>query len=155
MRLLPTLILGNLSFGALYNSMQYWYQQQACQMDLRIGSSGQQFAGSFFMIADCLGIVVATPVALGYVNPALERIFVGRFGHGTKFGVGMIFGLVSVLVTASLEVSRRDSPILDEVSNCAPDGVRMSSINAVWMFLPFLLMGIGEIYTQPVLMHFA
>merc|ERR1719401_2329061 len=31
----------------------------------------------------------------------------------------------------------------------------MSSIGAPWMFVPFLLMGIGEIYTQPVLMHFA
>jgi len=154
LRLLPTLILGNLCFGALYNSMQYWYQQQACQMDLRI-TGNQQFAGSFFMIADCLGIVVATPIALGYLNPFLDRTLGGRFGHGTKFGVGMTFAVMSVLMSANLEVTRRSAAVLDIVSNCAPEGVKMSETGAVWMFLPFLLMGIGEIYTQPVLMHWA
>jgi len=31
----------------------------------------------------------------------------------------------------------------------------MSDIHAMWMVVPFFLMGLGEIYTQPVLMHFA
>lgn len=31
----------------------------------------------------------------------------------------------------------------------------MSDMNASWMVVPFFLMGLGEIYTQPVLMHFA
>jgi dipeptide/tripeptide permease len=131
--------------------MQFWYQQQACQMDLRIG--GTQLAGSFFCIADCLGIVVATPLAVDWLNPVVERRSGGRFGHGAKYGLGMAFACVSVLMAARFEAERRLSPVLDADSNCAPPGVKMSAMPAAWMFGPFFVMGLGEIYTQPVLMH--
>jgi len=157
LRLLPVLFTANLAFSALYNSMQFWYQQQACQMDLRMpfSGSGAQFSGSFFMIADCLGIVLATPLAVGYVNPKLEMKFGPWFGHGAKFGLGMAFAALSVLLAVRLELLRRNSPVLGVDSNCAPTGVRMSALSSAWMVLPFFLMGMGEIYTQPVLMHFA
>jgi len=157
LRLLPVLVASNLAFSALYNSMQFWFQQQACQMDLRIpfSSTGSQFSGSFFMIADCLGIIIATPVALGWLNPYLERASGGRFGTGAKFVLGMGFAMVSVLLAAHIERLRRMAPVLGIASNCAPPGINMSDMNASWMVAPFFLMGLGEIYTQPVLMHFA
>jgi len=157
LRLLPVLISANLAFSALYNSMQFWYQQQACQMDLRIpfGSSSSQFSGSFFMIADCLGIVIATPVAVGWLNPLLDQMSGGRFGTGSKFVLGMSFGTLSVLLAAHIERMRREVPVLSVASNCAPPGIQMSDMPAGWMMVPFFLMGMGEIYTQPVLMHFA
>jgi len=157
LRLLPVLFIANLAFSALYNSMQFWYQQQACQMDLRVpyAGTGAQFSGSFFMIADCLGIVVATPLAIDWLNPALETRLGAGFGHGAKFGLGMAFAALSVLGATHLEIHRRTAPILDLASNCAPDGVKMSGFSAGWMTVPFFLMGLGEIYTQPVLMHFA
>jgi len=151
--LIPILITANLAFGALYNSMQYWYQQQACQMDLRL--NGGQLAGSFFMIADCLAIVLATPVAVGWLNPLLERKLAGRFSHTAKYGLGMFFGIVSVVLAARFELLRRVAQILPIGSNCAPSGIQMSAMSAAWMILPFFFMGVGEIYTQPVLMHFA
>mmetsp|Transcript_40124 Transcript_40124/g.114701 ORF Transcript_40124/g.114701 Transcript_40124/m.114701 type:complete len:591 (-) Transcript_40124:47-1819(-) len=156
LKVIPVLFTGQLAFGALYNSMQFWYQQQACQMDLRapLGGGGQ-LSGSFFMIADCLGIVVATPIAVDWLNPLLENKLGGRFGHGAKFGLGSAFGGLSVLAAAHLELTRRAAPVLDLASNCAPDGVRMSALSSAWMTMPFFLMGLGEIYTQPVLMHFA
>jgi len=153
LRLLPLLFTANLAFSALYNSMQFWYQQQACQMDLRVGST--QFAGSFFCIADCLGIVFATPIAVDWLNPILERQTGGHFGHGAKFGLGMAFATLSVIVAARLEEARRMSPVLDMTSNCAPPGIFMSAISASWMLVPFFIMGMGEIYTQPVIMHLA
>jgi len=157
LRLLPVLISANLAFSSLYNSMQFWYQQQACQMDLRIpmSASGSQFSGSFFMIADCLGIVLATPFAVGWLNPLLEKRTGGRFGHGAKFVLGMGFALFSVLLAAHIERLRKGAPVLPIASNCAPVGVEMSDMSASWMVAPFFLMGLGEIYTQPVLMHFA
>uniref|UniRef100_A0A7S0AG66 Uncharacterized protein n=1 Tax=Pyrodinium bahamense TaxID=73915 RepID=A0A7S0AG66_9DINO len=157
LRLLPVLFTANLAFSTLYNSMQFWYQQQACQMDLRVpfGAPGAQFSGSFFMIADCLGIVVATPLAVGWLNPALERRLGPLFGHGAKFGLGMAFAGVSVLMATRFEIVRRTAPVLELSSNCAPNGVRMSAFSAAWMTVPFFLMGMGEIYTQPVLMHLA
>jgi len=155
--LLPILITANLAFGALYNSMQYWYQQQACQMDLRVpfASHESQFAGSFFMIADCLGIVIATPLAIGWLNPLLERKLPGKFDHCSKYGLGMAFGIISVALAGRFEQERRSMPVLSSRSNCAPAGVHMSDMSAAWMIVPFFMMGLGEIYTQPVLMHFA
>lgn len=153
--LMPILITANLAFGALYNSMQYWYQQQACQMDLRVPLIGRgQLAGSFFMIADCLAIVVATPLAIGWFNPLLERRMPGRFGHMSKYGLGMAFGVLSVILAARLEIQRRMADVLPEASNCAPEGIAMSNISAAWMVLPFFLMGVGEIYCIPTVMHF-
>lgn len=157
LRLLPVIFTGNLAFSALYNSMQFWYQQQACQMDLRMpfATGDAQLAGSFFMIADCLAIVLATPIAVDIVNPRLEKAFGARFSHGFKYGLGMAFGVMSVCVAGSVERLRKRAPIIDLDSNCAPEGIRMSAMSATWMVVPFFLMGIGEIYTQPVLMHFA
>lgn len=157
LRLLPVLFSANLAFSSLYNSMQFWYQQQACQMDLRIpfSASTSQFSGSFFMIADCLGIVLATPFAVDWINPYLEQRSGGRFSHGAKFVLGMCFATFSVLLAAHIERIRRLAPVLPILSNCAPPGISMSDMNAVWMMAPFFLMGLGEIYTQPVLMHFA
>mmetsp|Transcript_59132 Transcript_59132/g.114096 ORF Transcript_59132/g.114096 Transcript_59132/m.114096 type:complete len:594 (+) Transcript_59132:67-1848(+) len=157
LRLLPVLFVANLAFSSLYNSMQFWYQQQACQMDLRIpfAANGAQFSGSFFMIADCLGIVLATPIAVDWLNPVLESRLGAGFGHGAKFGLGMAFAALSVLGAAHLEMHRRMVPVFGVASNCAPDGVKMSALGAGWMTVPFFLMGLGEIYTQPVLMHFA
>lgn len=154
LRLLPVIITAQLAFGAVYNCMQYSFQQQACQMDVRIPFGGEaQFAGSFFMIADCLGIAIATPVAVGWLNPMLEKKLGRYFSHDGKFVFGMAVGGASVVLAAVLESVRKAAPVSDRLSNCAPDGIHMSSVSAVWMFLPFLMMGIGEIYTNPVIMH--
>jgi dipeptide/tripeptide permease len=160
LRLLPVLFMANMVFSALYNSMQFWYQQQACQMDLRIpwaapGDNQPQFAGSFFMIADCVGIVIATPFAIKWLNPALDRLRGVPLGPGHKYMIGMAMGTASVLMAARFEQHRRNAPVTGFTSNCAPEGVKMSEMAASWMFLPFFLMGVAEIYTQPTLMHLA
>merc|ERR1712232_1089369 len=77
------------------------------------------------------------------------------FRTGGKYGLGIFFAVASVLVASALEVSRRSADVLNQTSNCAPEGVRMSNMSASWMFLPFFLMGVGEIYTNPILLHFA
>lgn len=157
-RLLPVLFTANLCFSPLYNSMQFWYQQQACQMNLHVPfTKGSQFSGSFFMIADCLAIVLATPVAINIVDPWLRtKLHLSPISeHKWKFTLGVILGFTSVFMAAELEILRRSAPVMSETSNCAANGVAMSSMAAAWILLPFFLMGLGEIYTQPVIMHFA
>lgn len=155
--LLPVLFTGSISFNALYNCMQFWYAQQACQMDVRlpIGSGSFQLSGSFFNIADCLGIVAFTPIAVFWIDPYLRRMAHGHFSHGEKFSIGMVIACISVFVAARLEVIRRLAPVLSVTSNCAPPGVGMSDLSGAWMMLPFFLMGVAEIYTQPTLLHYA
>jgi len=155
-RLLPVLLTGNLAFGALYNSMQFWYQHQACQMDLRIfPGSASQVSGSFFNVADCVAVIVCTPVILSFIHPTFERVTGTKIGLTTKYSVGIGFGVASAVVAAVLEYIRRSVGRLDIASNCAPHGVNMSAVSASWMLIPFFLMGIAEIYVNPTLMFFA
>lgn len=158
-RILPVLILGQLSFGPLYNSMGFWYQIQACQMDLRIwpGSdlNSQQVSGSFFNIADCFAIVVGTPLILGVIHPAVERATGFTLTYSVKYTIGMVVGVLSVCIAASLELQRRSSGRMEVGSNCAPNDLHMSSMSAHYMLIPFFLMGIAEIYVLPTLMFFA
>jgi len=155
-RLIPVLLTGHMAFGALYNSMQFWYQLQACQMDLHIWpGSAQQVSGSFFNVADCVAIVLCTPILVGLLHPALEKATGIPMSYGTKFCIGMVVAGTSVLLAAWFEVERRASPTLPIASNCAPHGIKMSSMHAGWMLLPYFLMGIAEIYIMPTLMFFA
>jgi len=155
--LMPVLFTGSIAFNALYNCMQFWYAQQACQMDVRLpfGTGTFQLSGSFFNIADCLAIVVVTPMAVLWIDPSLSRLLKGRFSHSQKFTMGMAIAALSVFVAARLELMRKAVPVLSETSNCAPPGVGMSDMQGAWMMLPFFLMGVAEIYTQPTLLHYA
>jgi len=155
LKVIPVLFTGQLAFGALYNSMQFWYQQQACQMDVRMPfGGGFQLSGSFFNIADCIAIVIMTPLAVDWLNPGFERLSGLKLQYGSKFGIGMLIGGFSVAVAARLEQVRRGATILPIRSNCAPPGIFMSDVGGTWMMLPFFLMGIGEIYSQPTLIHY-
>mmetsp|Transcript_56198 Transcript_56198/g.162888 ORF Transcript_56198/g.162888 Transcript_56198/m.162888 type:complete len:576 (+) Transcript_56198:110-1837(+) len=155
--MIPRLFLGSLAFNALYNSMQFWYQQQACQMDVRLpfGSSGLQLSGSFFNIADCLAIIIATPLIVAVLEPAMKKSAQRPLSHGGKFSIGMMIAVASVMFAALLEIKRRQAPVLGISSNCAPSGVSMSDISGAWITLPYFLMGVAEMYTQPTLLHLA
>jgi len=155
--MVPPLFLGSLAFNAVYNAMQFWYQQQACQMDVRLpfGSSSFQLSGSFFNIADCLAIIVATPLIVAVLEPAMERASRRPLGHSGKFIIGMSIASASVGLAALLEIKRRMAPSLGVVSNCAPNGVGMSDMSGAWITGPYFLMGIAEMYTQPTLLHLA
>merc|ERR1719491_1853842 len=96
-----------------------------------------------------------TPLAVLWIDPCLQRLFRGRFGPGAKFSLGMLVGAMSVMVAARLEITRKHVPVLSVTSNCAPPGIGMSDISGAWMMVPFFLMGVAEIYTQPTLMHYA
>jgi len=150
LRVLPTMISASLAFNALYNCSSFWFQQQACQMNLVV--NGFQLSGSFFNVADCVAIVFLTPVILKHVNPALSRTFGGFSRHG-KLMLGCALAAVSVFWSAYLEVSRRASPLLSEDSACAPKGVKMSSFSAWWMIGPYAVMGLAEVYVNPTLYY--
>mmetsp|Transcript_12825 Transcript_12825/g.34448 ORF Transcript_12825/g.34448 Transcript_12825/m.34448 type:complete len:591 (-) Transcript_12825:39-1811(-) len=156
---LPVLFVGTLAFTALYNSMAYWYQQQACQMDVSVNftftGTKVMLSGSFFNLADCMAIIIMTPLSMNYMNPLLQRAFGKPMDTGSKFAVGIGLGCASVLLAAKLELMRKAAPVLSEASNCAPGGVNMSGVSAAWMACPYFLMGVAEIYGLVTLMHYA
>lgn len=155
LRILPMLITASLSFNALYNCMGFWYQQQACQMDLRVSfplaHSVMQLNGSFFNIADCIAIVGLAPVVTK-LNSFLA-VVLGRFSRHEKLLFGNFIAAISVLWAAQLEISRRSSKLLAIDSECASAGVHMSSLPAWYMVGPYAAMGIAEVYVNPALYY--
>ncbi|CAE7602319.1 NPF8.1 [Symbiodinium natans] len=151
LRVMPTLAAVNLAFNSLYNCMSYWFQEQACLMDVRVGKN-LQLNGSFFNIADCIAIVVLTPVLLQHINPAMERLC--GVGRHVRLLLGIAFAAGSVAWAAHLEVKRRHAPSLDKDSFCAP-GRKMSSLSAWWMVGPYAVMGIAEVLVNPSLYYLA
>merc|ERR1719433_2083690 len=67
----------------------------------------------------------------------------------------MIIAAVSVGSAIRMEQSRRHAPTLAIESNCAPSGIVMSDMSGMWMLIPFFLMGLGEVYANPTLLHYA
>eukprot|EP00928_Gymnodinium_smaydae_P028313 TRINITY_DN21611_c0_g1_i2.p1 TRINITY_DN21611_c0_g1~~TRINITY_DN21611_c0_g1_i2.p1 ORF type:complete len:586 (+),score=71.33 TRINITY_DN21611_c0_g1_i2:104-1861(+) len=151
--LLPSLISGTFAIDALYNCCAVWYLQQACMMDLRVSTSLYQLSGSFFDLADTLAIIIFTPLAVMYVFPMMHsRAFIR---YRAKFCVGMFFAVASVLLAATLEKTRKFAPVLPVLSSCAAPGTKMSGMTSSWMFMPYFLMGLAEIFTKPTLCHVA
>lgn len=60
---LPMIVVVNISFSLCYNSMNNAFPSQACQMDVRLGSS--QFNGAFYNISDALAIAQRLTRSLG------------------------------------------------------------------------------------------
>lgn len=149
--LLPTLFTGNIAFSAIYNSHHFLYQAQACQMDTRVFNV--QLSGSFFHVANCVGVLIATPLTVYLINPTLERQLGFHMGFHMKFTIGMFLAAFSSVIGIMLEVARRNAEVLPIESNCAPPGVHMSDQSAFWMVLPYFIMGVGEIYCNPALMR--
>jgi len=161
LRLVPIIIPAQLSIGSLMNCMMFYYQHQACQMDVRapwadpLEPNPRQFNGSMYNIADCLAIIVFTPIVVMVVIPAVEWVRGAPLGFGSRYIVGVSLGTASVLSAAILEMLRRSSPKLPHVSDCAPNGITMSSISAMWMVTPYALMGLAEVWAMPTMMHLA
>lgn len=150
----PILIVVNVSFSIVYNLMSAAFVAQACQMNLMLGSS--QINGSFFNIADCFAILVFVPIFEWAVFPAVRMLKRGRdITRSEKLVSGLVVSIVGVLCAVGLEYARRASPDTGVVSNCAPEGVTMSSLSAFSMMAPFAIVGIGEVLINPVLYYFA
>lgn len=159
----PVLLVGNVVFNVLYNTMSSIFYSQACQMDLRLGGGGHAFqlSGAFFNLADSAAIIVFTPLLDHLLLPALERLLGRQVSYNMKFYMGIAFAMGSQLVAALLEYVRRGAEVLPIGSECAPllpDGehhVLMSGLSAFWMFVPYSMVGIGEVLINPVLQHMA
>ena len=137
------------------------FPSQACQMDVRLGSS--QFNGAFYNISDALAIVIFTPIFETCVFPLISRLKGSPVRLGQKILAGLVIAAASNISAAWLESKRREAPYLCEAgfSQCAPgytqdglEGTRMKDISAFWIFIPFILVGISEILVNPCMYCF-
>ena len=154
----PTIIVGNVTFNVLYNTMFSLFYSQSCQMDTRIGK--MQLSGAFFNLGSSFAVIIFTPLLERLIVPGAEKVLGRQVTSQMKVLVGIFIALSSQVVAAGLEYLRRHAEVLTIPSNCAPllpDGshVHMSSMSAFWMVLPYAMMGTGEALVNPVLQHVA
>lgn len=153
----PKIIVGNVTFNVVYNTMFSLFYSQACQMDTRFG--GRQLSGAFFNLGDAFPVIILTPLLERFIVPAAEKLLRREVTSNMKVLTGISVAIASQLTAAGLEYSRRSANVLPIPSNCAPLGpdghVRMSAMSAFWMVLPYALVGIGEVLVNPVLWHVA
>jgi dipeptide/tripeptide permease len=153
----PALLVGNITFNIQYNTMASLFYSQACQMDTRVG--GTQLNAAILSLADSIAIVVFTPIFNQCAFPCIKRCIGREVSLNMKIYTGILFAIGSQVVAAILEEIRKDAPVLDIGSVCAPevDGehVRMSDMSVWWMAIPYMMIGIGEILVNPVLQHTA
>ncbi|KNC81492.1 hypothetical protein SARC_06180 [Sphaeroforma arctica JP610] len=155
----PTIVIGNISFQISYNCMMGVMMSQACQMDLMVGSS--QINGSFFNIGDCFSIIICTPIWEKFLYPFVERRKGSPVTRNQKLVSGLIITSIAMFIAAGLEYARRAAPVLANTSDCSPknpltgEGMQMSDISAFLIFIPFALIGMGEIMVLPQLYYFS
>ena len=170
------LLIPNIIFNLAYSMMIGPFYASACQMDLRLPGSDQQINGAFFNIGDCFAIVLFVPLIENFFIPVVCEKWFGfspKTHHKILCGFG--FGLVAMAAAAVLEIRRRNAPLITPTagglspdayfSQCAPKsinpktggviGIPMSDVSAAWMFLPYGLIGVGEILVNPTLYTYA
>lgn len=154
MDVVPTLLVANVTFSIGYNSINGPFQSQACQMNLMVGSS--QINGAFFNIADCFAIVIFVPLLENVIMPMIEKWRGRPLSGAVRLVAGMATTVIALLSAVALEFARRSADVLVDGpdSNCAPAGTKMSDISGFLMFIPFSLIGVGEVFINPYLYYF-
>eukprot|EP00124_Ichthyophonus_hoferi_P001542 Ihof_evm1s83 gene=Ihof_evmTU1s83 len=151
----PTLLVVNIAFSICYNQLNGAFQAQACQMNLIVGSG--QINGAFFNIGDCFAIIAFTPLYEMVILPMIARLKGSNVTGMQQLVAGLSVSALAMFVAAGLEYARRAAPVLvnEANSNCAPPGVPMSDISGFLMFIPFALIGVGEVLVNPYMYYFA
>jgi peptide/histidine transporter 3/4 len=156
LKTIPLMLLINISFNLCYNSMNAAFPSQACQMNCFIGKT-QQLNGAFFNVGDALAIVIFAPLFEALLYPLWARIQGKDVSLGQKLMAGLCCAAASNAVAAILETARKNAPLMDNraFSDCAPDNTYMRNISAFYMFIPFGLVGFGEILVMPSMYYYA
>lgn len=121
-------------------------------MNIQIGSG--QINGALFNIGDCFAIIIMIPVFETAIFPLITKMKGSVISRTQKLVSGMVIAAVGVLTAAALEYARRAAPVLDVISDCAPPGIYMSDLSGFLMFIPFFLIGTGEVLINPCIYYF-
>lgn len=161
----PQVIIGSIGVMSNYNLMATVMFDQACQSNLMLGT--YQLAGSFFQIGDCFGIVIFTPILDKVIYPLVSKLIGRHMPSYMKIISGMMVSCASLAVAVILEYQRKSAPLMafnancpndpncnsPGYSGCAGDGIEMSDFSAMWLFIPYAMIGISETMILPQLYY--
>ena len=178
MDVVPTIAVVSTLFNICYNSMSTVWLSQACQMNLQT-SETSQLSAAILNTADCIAILIFTPIYTFALQPLYKRIFGRDISKTVAFTAGLAIGAISCVISAIIENSRVDTPLMGNLSNgtspfnaavplsvlsadsnyrslCSPtftEGTTdlhmvMTDMTVWWMVLPYLGIGIGEVFVN-------
>ncbi|XVF14207.1 hypothetical protein REPUB_Repub09cG0038100 [Reevesia pubescens] len=119
---------------------------QALQSDRRLGSGGFNVPAASYTIFAMLSLTLWIPMYDRVMVPSLRKL-TGKQGGITllqRMGIGIIFSLITMLVSGLVEEHRRNLALTRPTLGIAPKGGAISSMSALWLVPQLFLTGICQ-----------
>ncbi|XP_056174967.1 protein NRT1/ PTR FAMILY 2.11-like [Syzygium oleosum] len=129
---------------------------QATQMDRRLGNTSFKIPATLFVVFLMLSLTIFIPIYDQLIVPFLRRI-TGKEGGITllqRMGIGLFFGVLTMLVSAIVEERRRSIALTKPPLGDDPRRGAISSMSALWLILQFTLAGLTQAFSSIGLVEF-
>lgn len=137
LRITPIWSAGILYAVAVFQSSSY-VVFQALQSDRHLGHSNFEIPAGSFSVFSMLALTIWIPIYDRILVPRLQRI-TGNEGGITmlqRIGVGMVFAIIAMAVSACVEERRRS------MANSSPGSV--STMSSLWLVPQLAILGLSE-----------
>ena len=140
LKIIPVWASGIICFTAISQQVTFTVSQ-ALKMDRHLGPKFQIPAGSL-MVISMLTVGIWVPFYDRILVPALQKITKHEGGITLlqRMGIGIVFSILSMVVSGFVERERRASAILQ----AGPDGIAPMSV--MWLAPQLILMGFAEAF---------
>lgn len=121
---------------------------QALQSDRRLGRSSFVVPAASYAIFPMLTLAMWIPIYDKVVVPSLRKL-TGKEGGITllqRIGIGLVFSILSVLVSGLVEERRRNLALTMPTLGIAPKGGAISSMSSLWLVPQLALAGMFEAF---------
>lgn len=129
---------------------------QATQMDRRLGNTSFKIPAASYGVFLMLSMTIFIPIYDRLIVPFLRRL-TGKEGGITllqRLGIGLFFGVLTMLVSAIVEERRRSIALTKPTLGEYPRRGAISSMSALWLIPQFTLAGLTEACASISLVEF-
>merc|ERR1711964_873207 len=116
MKLVPTLLVGNLAYGVTYTFILALYIEQGCQTDTRAFGGSYQVNASLLGASNTIMIIVTTVIMEQFLKPYFVKMKF-RFTTNRRVACGIALGILSALSAGIIEIVRRNAKSTGITSN--------------------------------------
>ncbi|KAL3716958.1 hypothetical protein ACJRO7_008522 [Eucalyptus globulus] len=152
MRVMPIWVTGVLYYLVIVQQNTYGVFQ-ATQMDRRLGNTSFKIPAASYVVFLMLSLTIFYN---RLIVPFLRRL-TGKEGGITvlqRLGIGLFFGVLTMLVSAIVEEHRRSIALMKPTLGDYPRRGAISSMSALWLIPQFTLAGLTEAFITVGLFEF-
>ncbi|KAF5205590.1 NRT1/ PTR FAMILY 2.11 [Thalictrum thalictroides] len=147
MRVIPIWASGIIYYTAIVQ-MHTYVVLQALQSDRRLGGSSFEVPAASYIVFAMLGLTFWIPIYDRLIVPTLRK-FTGKEGGISllqRMGIGIVLSITTMLVSAAVEVRRRNYALTRPTLGIANSGGAISSMPGLWLTPQLLLAGLAEAF---------